>query len=218
DIYRKTSNELRVSSPKEYPFRFVAGAFDERQSHDIFQDYLINNLGSDISVTGWPDTIWLTRQKRYDDDSAVFGEMSYDITSNLTATVGARFFHTENSLKGFFGYAAGYSSSQGEAACPAGSPPFEGAPCTEFDKKVRQSDHISKGTHTYKFDESKMIYPSYSEGFRPGGIKRRGTLPPYQADFLDNYEVGWKSDWLDKRLRWNGAVVGGKGKEFQVAL
>jgi outer membrane receptor protein involved in Fe transport len=218
DKYRKTSNELRISSPKEYRLRFVAGVFDEKQSHDIFQDYLINNLGSDISVTGYPNTIWLTRQKRYDDDYAAFGEVSFDITDNLTATAGARFFHTENSLKGFFGYAAGYSSSQGEAACPAGSPPFEGAPCTEFDKKITQSDHISKGNLTYKFDDSKMIYATYSEGFRPGGINRRGTLPPYSADFLDNYELGWKSSWFDNHLRWNGALFDDKWKDFQFAI
>jgi outer membrane receptor protein involved in Fe transport len=218
DKYRKTSNELRVSSPRDYRFRFTAGVFDEKQSHDILQDYLINNLGSDLSVAGWPNTIWLTRQKRYDDDNAVFGEVSFDITDNLTATAGARFFHTENSLKGFFGYAAGFSSSQGEAACPAGSPPFEGAPCTEFDKKITQSDHISKGNLTYKFDDSKMIYATYSEGFRPGGINRRGTLPPYSADFLHNYEVGWKTSWLDNHLRWNGALFDEKWKDFQFAV
>jgi outer membrane receptor protein involved in Fe transport len=218
DQYRKTSNELRVSSPKDYRLHFVAGVFDEKQSHDIFQDYLINDLGSDISVTGYPNTIWLTRQKRYDDDYAAFGEMTFDITDHLSATGGVRFFHTENSLKGFFGYAAGYSSSQGEAACLPGSPPFEGAPCTEFDKKVTQSDHISKGNLTYKFDDSKMIYATYSEGFRPGGINRRGTLPPYQADFLDNYEAGWKTSWLDDHLRWNGAVFEEKWKDFQFAV
>ena len=52
DVYRKTSNELRVSSPRDWRFRFTAGAFAEVQSHDILQDYLINNLGSDISVSG----------------------------------------------------------------------------------------------------------------------------------------------------------------------
>ncbi len=218
DKYRKTSNELRISSPKEYRLRFVAGVFDEKQSHDIFQDYLINNLGSDLSVTGYPNSIWITRQRRYDDDYAAFGELSFDITDQLTATVGARFFHTENSLKGFFGYAAGYSTSQGEAACPAGSPPFEGAPCTEFDKKISQSDHISKGNLTYKFDDSKMIYATYSEGFRPGGINRRGTLPPYSADFLDNYELGWKTSWFDNHLRWNGALFDDKWKDFQFAI
>ena len=225
DTYRKTSNELRVSSPRDRRFRFTVGAFGQAQSHDILQDYLIDGLGSDISVKGWPNTIWLTRQVRTDNDSAVFGEMSYDITDQLTGTLGARFFHTKDTLKGFFGYGGNgtdpttyyFGGSPGQADC-IDSTPFEGAPCTEFKKKVTQSDHIVRGNLTYKFDNEKMIYATYSEGFRPGGINRRGTLPPYQADFLDNYELGWKTEWLDRHLRWNGSVFEEKWKDFQFAI
>ena len=217
DKYRKTSNELRVSSPKDERFRYTVGVFAERQSHNILQDYLINNLSPDLSVTGWPNTIWLTRQIRNDNDSAIFGEMSYDFTDRLSGTVGARFFHTENSLKGFFGYAAGYSSSQGEAACIPNTT-FLDAPCLEFDKKTTDSDHIGRANLTYKLDDDKMIYGTWSEGFRPGGINRRGTLPPYQPDFLTNYEFGWKTEWLDHHLRWNGAVFQENWKDFQFAV
>ena len=35
--------------------------FDERQSHDINQQYMIDGLGSDLEVTGWPNTLWLTQ-------------------------------------------------------------------------------------------------------------------------------------------------------------
>ena len=217
DVYRKTSNELRVSSPRDQRFRFTVGAFAQVQSHDILQDYQIKGLGSDISVTGWPNTIWLTRQIRNDNDSAIFGEASFDITDHLTATSGVRFFHTNDGLKGFFGFSSNFSSSQGEAACQ-NNIPFEGAPCTEFNKKVTESDHIVRENLTYKFDDSKMIYATYSEGFRPGGINRRGTLPPYSADFLDNYELGWKTEWLDRHLRWNGSVFEEKWKDFQFAV
>ncbi len=51
-----------------------------------------------------------------------------------------------------------------------------------------------------------MIYATWSQGFRPGGINRVGSLPPYKADYLDNYEFGWKTEWLDHHLLWNGAV------------
>ncbi len=37
------------------------------------------------------------------------------------------------------------------------------------------------------------MYATYSKGFRPGGINRVGDLPPYGADFLKNYEIGWKT-------------------------
>ncbi|MEP6940813.1 MAG: TonB-dependent receptor, partial [Rudaea sp.] len=217
DKYRKTSNELRVSSPKDERFRYSVGLFAERQSHNILQDYLIDNLSPDLSVTGWPNTIWLTRQIRNDNDSAIFGEMSYDLTDRLTGTVGVRYFHTEDSLKGFFGYAAGYSSSQGEAACIPNTT-FLDAPCLEFDKKTTDSDHIGRANLTYKLDDDKMIYGTWSEGFRPGGINRRGTLPPYQPDFLTNYEFGWKTEWFDHHLRWNGAVFQENWKDFQFAV
>jgi outer membrane receptor protein involved in Fe transport len=217
DQYRKTSNELRVSSPKDLRFRVVLGAFEQRQSHDILQDYLIDGLGADLSVTGWPNTIWLTRQRRYDNDRAVFGEASFDFTDRLTGTIGTRYFHTEDSLKGFFGFSSGYSSSTGEAACFSPRS-FEGSPCTNLDKGTKQSDSIGRANLTYKLDPDKMIYATFSQGFRPGGINRRGTLPPYKADFLDNYEIGWKTEWLDHHLVWNGALFQDKWKDFQFAV
>jgi outer membrane receptor protein involved in Fe transport len=63
-----------------------------------------------------------------------------------------------------------------------------------------------------------MIYATYSEGFRPGGINRRGTFGPYDADFLDNFEFGWKTDWADGRLRWNGAIFHQVWQDFQYAF
>ncbi|MDR3388947.1 MAG: TonB-dependent receptor [Rudaea sp.] len=216
DKYRKTSNELRLSSPREQRFRFLVGAFDERQSHDINQQYLIDNLGSDLSVTGHPDTLWLTQQLREDNDSALFGEMNYDLTDTLTATLGGRYYRTDDGLKGFFGFGTGYSSTTGEAACFG--PAFEGAPCTNLDKDTKESGSLARANLTYKFDPDKMIYATWSEGFRPGGINRRGTLPPYKADFLTNYEFGWKTEWLDHHLLWNGAVFREDWKDFQFSI
>lgn len=217
DKYRKTSNELRLSSPREDRFRFVVGLFDERQSHDINQQYKIDGLGSDLSVTGWPDTLWLTQQVRDDNDQAVFGEMNFDFTDQLTGTLGGRYFRTDNSLKGFFGFSPGYSSSTGEAVC-FDPRPFEGAPCLNLDKGIDESGSLGRANLTYKFDSEKMIYATWSEGFRPGGINRKGTLPPYKADYLTNYEFGWKTTWLDHRLLFNGAVFQEDWKDFQFSI
>jgi iron complex outermembrane receptor protein len=63
-----------------------------------------------------------------------------------------------------------------------------------------------------------MVYATWSKGYRPGGINRRGTLPPYSSDFLTNYEVGWKTTWLDNRLRFNGSVFVQDWKDFQFAI
>jgi outer membrane receptor protein involved in Fe transport len=63
-----------------------------------------------------------------------------------------------------------------------------------------------------------MVYATFSEGFRPGGVNRRGTFPPYKADFLTNYEIGWKSSWADDKLRFNGAIFKGDWDDFQFSF
>ncbi len=77
--FRKLSQELRVASPAEKPFRVIAGAFYQRQSNFIHQDYQVDNLAPEVSVNGFPGTLWLTQQKRVDRDYAVFGEASWDV-------------------------------------------------------------------------------------------------------------------------------------------
>ncbi|MGN6619579.1 MAG: TonB-dependent receptor [Sphingomonas sp.] len=104
DHFKKMSQELRVSSPQDERFRVVAGLFYQRQSNLIHQDYQIPDLGDDVSVNGFPGTLWLTQQHRVDKDYAMFGEASYDLLPNLTFTAGARAFIYDNSLIGFFGF------------------------------------------------------------------------------------------------------------------
>jgi iron complex outermembrane recepter protein len=233
DGYKKTSHELRLASPPDQRLRFAAGLFWMDQSHDIQQRYRIDGLASTLSVRGWEDTIWLTKQERKDHDEAIFGELAFDFTDKLTGTVGFRHFRADNALKGFFGFANGYSSQSsqppqnryGEASCivqyganPANWPSFNGAPCKVFEKDVREKDTLGKANLSYKFAPDKMMYFTWSEGYRPGGINRRGTLPPYITEFLTNYEIGWKTSWLDNRLTFNGAAFRQIWDDFQFSV
>ena len=218
DRYTNSSHELRLVSPADERLRVVAGVFWQKQKHDILQDYQVDGLADALSVTGWKDTIWLTRQMRYDRDQAIFGELSWDfIPDVLTATVGERYYRTSNRLYGYFGYAAGFSSSQGEAACVSPEP-FMGAPCSDFDKKVKESGNLTKFNLTWNITSTAMLYLTRSEGFRPGGVNRRGTLLPYQADFLINEELGWKTSWLNNRVSFNGAVFRETWNDFQFPI
>lgn len=130
DHFKKMSQEFRVASPSTDRFRIVAGAFYQRQSNFIHQDYQIAGLATDLSVNGWPGTLWLTQQHRVDKDYAMFGEASYDITPTLTFTAGGRAFIYDNTLIGFFGFGrnpggnftasppnAAYSSKTGVIQC-----------------------------------------------------------------------------------------------------
>ncbi|GGY30693.1 TonB-dependent receptor [Rhodanobacter panaciterrae] len=217
DHYTNSSHELRLASPSDDRLRLVAGAFWQKQKHDIMQDYQINGLADSLSVPGWPNTIWLTRQMRYDYDKSVFGELSYDfIPDVLTGTIGGRYFRTSNHLYGYYGFSKGFSpnSSYGEAGCVSPEQ-FGGSPCLDFNRRVNESGSLGKVNLTWNITPTKMVYLTRSEGFRPGGINRAGQIPPYQADFLTNLELGWKTTWLDNRLSFNGAVFRETWNHFQ---
>jgi iron complex outermembrane receptor protein len=219
--YKKRTHELRIASPAEHRWRFVAGVFWQDQDNEIQERYRVDGLADSLSVTGWPDTIWLTRQQREDKDQAVFGEVSFDITDKLTATAGLRFYEVDNSLRGFFGFAEGYSSNPtyGEGACNSQSlPPYPNAPCEVFNKNVKEDDHLGRFNLSYQVNDDIMVYGTWSEGYRPGGINRRGTLLPYLSDYLTSIELGWKMRLADGRLVFNGAVFEQDWEDFQFAI
>jgi iron complex outermembrane receptor protein len=217
DRYKKQSHELRFSSPAENRWRLTAGVFMQRQSHGIFQQYQIANWFDDFEVPGNTDTIWLTDQEREDNDDAVFGELTFDITEKLSVTGGIRYFEAENSLKGFFGYSAVFSGMTGESQC-FDQTDFRAAPCINLDKTVKEDGDTKRLNFTFRATDDVMLYATWSEGFRPGGINRRGTIPPYVADFLTNYEIGFKTTWADNRVRLNGALFQDDWDDFQYSF
>ncbi|MBA4163240.1 MAG: TonB-dependent receptor [Erythrobacter sp.] len=215
DRYRRNFGEIRISSPQDAPVRFIGGVFAQRQRHEIEQNYIIANLTDLFTVTGTDSNIWLTKQDRTDRDYAAFGEVSFDVTDKLTLTGGGRLYRYKNSLVGFFGYNANFSSRTGEAAC-FGPPIVEGSPCTNLDKTTADTDSIFKVNATYKINPDVLVYATWSQGFRPGGINRRGTLPPYNPDALDNYEIGWKTRFGD--VTFNGAIYQEKWTDIQLSF
>jgi outer membrane receptor protein involved in Fe transport len=231
DHFTKDSHELRISSPQSWRARFVAGLFYQAQQHYIIQDYQIQGLSDsnaepgvlDLSVDGWPGTYWLTDQLRTDKDYAAFGEASFDITPKLTFTGGVRAYKATSTLEGFYGFGLNspftYNSNgtpgSSEAACFG--PAILGGPCMNLDKHTSDTGETHKLNLTYHLTDDKLIYATYSTGFRPGGVNRSGNLPPYAPDYLTNYEAGWKTSWLENSLRWNGDVFYEQWRHFQFA-
>ena len=221
DSFAKYANEIRISSPQDKRFRVVAGFFQNRQSHYIHQQYFVRNLADVLEVTNHPDTVWLTEQKRTDRDLALFTEMSFDLTDRLTFTGGVRGYKYNNTLIGFFGYgptfATNFGTTTGELSCfgPAIVP---GAPCNNINKASKNTGETHKLNLTYELDDSKMVYATWSTGFRPGGVNRRGTLPPYIEDKLVNYELGFKTAWAENTFVFNGAFFYEKWKDFQFPI
>ena len=217
DRYRKMSHELRFTSPADKRVRLVGGLFYQRQKHDILQNYIIDNIADAITVPGTESNIWLTKQLRIDRDYAAFGEVSFDILPTVTLTGGGRLYKYDNSLVGFFGFSDGYSGSTGVAACFAPAK-LDGSPCTNVDKRTKDRGFIHRLNATWKPNADSLFYATWSRGFRPGGINRRGTLPPYQPDFISNYEAGTKLTFANGRMRFNAAVYQLDWKDIQLSF
>jgi outer membrane receptor protein involved in Fe transport len=239
--FEKWSNELRITSPADLPVKGTAGLFIQRQLHNIWQQYIMpgygfinpygnnptnnygvnpNGLATDLSIPQFDNTIWLTDEQRVDRDKAVFAQLTWDITSQLSVTGGFRYYKFDNSLQGFYGLSTVYGEgSSGVGQC-FGPPVTHFAPCENLNKDVSDTGWVPKANVTYKITPDHMVYATYSKGFRPGGVNRnsKATIQPYQTDYLKNYEIGWKTQWLDHSLRWNGALFWEDWNNFQYSF
>src|SRR5207253_1928583 len=154
-----------------------------------------------------------TRLKRIDRDYAIFGELSYDIMPGLTFTGGVRGFKAKNTLSGFSGFASDVTklldNDQPESPTNPrlclGEGSFDNIPCRNVKKLYKESGETHKLNLTWKPNRDRMIYFTYSTGFRPGGNNRKPQYGPFKADTITNYEIGFKTSWLDRHLRVNGA-------------
>lgn len=108
-------------------------------------------------------------------------------------------------------------SRNGEWRCPSQAD-FKDAPCMNVDKGISESNHIGRVNLSWKATDDAMLYATWSEGYRPGGINRNPFAGDYISDFLTNYEAGWKTRWLDNRLQLNGAVFLEQWDNFQVSF
>jgi len=233
--FEKWSHELRITTPADYFLRATVGGFIQRQLHNIWQLYTMpgygytsvttppvpgpNAFADSLSIPGFPGAIWLTDEQRVDRDQAVFAQGDWDIVPQLTLTAGIRWYKYDNGLQGFYGYSANYFPGEGQGTCFA-PPTTKFAPCTNLLTEVSDHGVVPKFTLTYKIAPDKLLYATYSKGFRPGGVNRIAgpNSPPYAADYLTNYEIGWKTQWWDHRVRWNVAAFREDWKNFQFSF
>ncbi|NDC60378.1 MAG: hypothetical protein EBZ50_16435, partial [Alphaproteobacteria bacterium] len=147
---------------------------------------------------------------------------TYDINSQWALTGGMRAYHYDNTVDGFAGFGATFPTAEspwtGESICftpiDATNPYL---PCKNLLNRGAKSGETHRVNVTYKIDDDRMVYATMSTGFRPGGVNRLLSVPPYNPDFLTNYELGTKTTWLDHRLRINGAVFMERWTDAQFA-
>jgi iron complex outermembrane receptor protein len=97
----------------------------------------------------------------------------------------------------------------------------------------------SRANLTFKVADDALLYYTWSQGFRAGGFNRPNSVglasplrssplavanggwnPPlvYNPDSLINNELGWKSEWWERRVQWNGAIYQENWKNTQITI
>ena len=195
-------------------FNWVVGLY--------FDEVDVNNLrifwqAYEVRERGVPPLL----SQRVTEDTALFGEFSYDLTDALTLTVGARSsdedFHSETfrSLvpKGD-PQTPHFDFSNREIRLVQGIPVIQEARFDAVTPRVALQ---------YQFADTIMGYVSYAEGFNGGGVNSRfdPTLPnngilPYNDELLANFEIGIRSDLLGGRLRLNATYFNGTWEDIQI--
>jgi iron complex outermembrane recepter protein len=232
------SHEIRLSTPDEARLRAIGGIFWEDYRIQTSQNFLYAAAqagfppltpvsGTEVfdSSSRVAGTAFLSDITRGYKQKAVFGEVAFDlIPHSLTLTVGTRFFRFDN-------YDRGQSDSvygcRNVDPCAPPSGIFD-----VFNFSQVNSGHKSKANLSWKPWDGVMLYATYSEGFRPGGFNQGvGLVPPssplfgkfsvprfYDSDTLKNYEIGWKTQWFDHRLQFNGAVYDEEWSNVQLQI
>ncbi|MDR3387274.1 MAG: TonB-dependent receptor [Rudaea sp.] len=197
----KVTEELRISTPKASRLQLTAGVFNQFQKDTVEANYIYPGsaqgyLGTDYNAaTGIftatdpapavrGDALYATDEDRKFKDFGVYGEGTYPILDTLRLTGGIRYFSTSNSTYGFNGTLA---------PIPGCTFPLTGhLQCINVTESYHQTGETHKASLAWQFEPNKMVYATYSTGFRPGGGNNLVGSKPYQADTIDNFEVGAK--------------------------
>lgn len=219
----RTTHEIRVATSQENRLRFIGGVFFDDADLGASIDFTSpGQIANGLTAQQLPlpgTTIFNPNPRpqgvnfvnditRNEKQSAIFGELTYELMPDtLTATIGARYYEQEVSLAGSTNFFFATTDTDNDFginidANLAGISPG------------KEDDTIIKVNVSWTPNEDSLYYATYSEGFRPGGFNRRGgpgSADPtvfvpfgYTTDTVENMEFGWKTSFLDDRLRWNG--------------
>lgn len=213
NIQEENSQELQLLGSHDR-FNWVVGVY--------FDEVDVNNLrifwqAYEVRERGVPPL--LSRILR--EDTAVFAEVSYDLTDALTLTLGARSSEED------------FQSETFRSRVPKGPPQTPSFDLFNRDIRLvqgvplRQQASFDEVTPRvalqYQFTDTIMAYASYAEGFEGGGVNSRfdPTLPnngilSYGSSLLANYEIGLRSDLANGRLRLNVTWFDGTWEDIQI--
>lgn len=214
DFTKTFTQEARLVSQIDGPFSFIVGGFYNREiTHSLSTEFTPRydafNGGSR------PDAIeYIAPFNSNLREAAVFGELSYQLTDAWQVTAGGRYYDYDLRTESAVDLPLLETVFNGRT--PNDAIVFNFTP-------ANQKDHgfLYKLNTSYKVTPDVLVYATVSQGFRignsngldpcvPGNTQQNICALPneeaYTPDTTTNYEVGFKTQWFDRRLTLNGAV------------
>jgi iron complex outermembrane recepter protein len=217
------SNELRFNSKTGGRWHWVAGLYwektrDENSGSTYYMPnqqpngaaWYVENYynGTPLGSSSLAQGIWYAYTTRSDYlQTTEFANINFDVTSKLNIEAGVSHFHSN------FKYYTPY----GQFAYVATSPVLNEGSSSKVNARAGINYHLT---------DQAMLYGVFSQGFRDGGVNSglpascyaKGVPAEYTPDSLNNFELGWKTAWLDNHLVWNGAAYLMNWKDLQTII
>ncbi len=199
ESFWQISQELRIASPSDGRFNWVAGVYAHRAESDDILAFSTISLG-DLQGTG-------TRLMDQETDSlSAYAQGTYRFSDNWRVTAGLR--GTVESKRAVFDREV------------AGSPPASWLD-TDLSGKIDETAFDPSIQLQYLSGPS-MFYISYAKGSKAGGFVAASTAVQqsgfaYDGETSQSFEVGAKLDLFDRRAQLNLAVFRTKYEDLQVS-
>jgi iron complex outermembrane receptor protein len=133
----------------------------------------------------------------------VFGHLIFHVTDEFSITGGVRW---SRDATHFYSSDRILAPTGGVFACDTaalgGTPPG----CSVDAGGRKFSGWSYNFAADYKITQDVMVYAATRRGYRAGGWNFGGTIRSFLPETATDYEIGFKSEWLDRRLQFNIAA------------
>jgi len=190
------SQEFDLISPEKGPVTWVAGAYYQGldYSFPVGQGYYI----------GYPPGYYdeYIEGRQLDDTAATFGQLGFNLGHGWKLELGARYSWND-------------STNRGDIRIPE----------YYYDLPNHQTEHddrvTGKADLSWAVDADNFLYAFVATGYKQGGLNLPiNSIPqqPFRAEYVIDYEVGWKASALDDHVRTQLDGYYDKYHDFQVSI
>ncbi|HEX7874622.1 MAG TPA: TonB-dependent receptor [Sphingobium sp.] len=155
---------------------------------------------------------------------ALFGQGSWNISDRLSLTGGLRYTHEDKTGVYSQWWAAGTDLSTLSTADAAAATAIRNQfnPRVAYTVALKDDSVSGLATLSYKATPDVLVYGSYSRGSKSGGLNLTniptGKPATVRPEKVNNFEVGMKTQFLDRRLTANFAGFWTEVSDYQTAI